>query len=282
MKFKRTFWDQFRGWFSSHKPTSSNAADGIRISEQDRTKIAECEKRLGYRFQDAKLLKVALTHTSGASHRLASNERLEFLGDAILGQVISEWLFCEYPRYLEGELTRIKSVIVSRKTCAKVAEQLALQDVVMVGKGIGAKDSIPKSILSNAFESIVAALYLDGGYDTAQSFILSWLEGEMLDMVSDGVPINYKSLFQQVAQREYKLTPVYELLGERGPDHQKEFHVCAVVGEETFESGWGNSKKEAEQIAALNALKSLGEIDEESMLVVDETSADDKDMKEGS
>ncbi|MEC9096796.1 MAG: putative dsRNA-binding protein, partial [Planctomycetota bacterium] len=97
---------------------------------------------------------------------------------------------------------------------------------------------------------------------------------------SEGLPINYKSLFQQVAQREFKLTPVYKLIAERGPDHQKEFHVCAVVGDNRFESGWGNSKKEAEQLAALHALLSLGEINEESVLSVDETPNDDKDMEE--
>ncbi len=279
MKPKKTFWDQFRGWFSGHKAIDSPDVDGIKVSEQDLVKLASCENAIGYRFKDSKLLKVALTHTSGASHRLASNERLEFLGDAILGQVISEWLFCEYPRYLEGELTRIKSVIVSRKTCAHVAERLEFQDVVFVGKGIGARETIPRSILSNAFESIVAALYLDGGYEAAQAFVLSCLEDEMLAMISEGLPINYKSLFQQVAQREFKLTPIYKLIGERGPDHEKEFHVCAVVGEIKFESGWGNSKKDAEQRAALNALKALGEIDEESMLVLDAISNHDEDMK---
>ena len=279
MKPKKMFWDQFRGWFSGHKSIESPDVDGIQVSEQDLVKLASCEKTIGYRFRDAKLLKVALTHTSGASYRLASNERLEFLGDAILGQVISEWLFCEYPRYLEGELTRIKSVIVSRKVCADVAERLKFQDLVIVGKGIGSRETIPRSILSNAFESLVAALYLDGGYDVAQSFVLGCLKDEMVAMVSEGLPINYKSLFQQVAQREFKLTPVYKLVGERGPDHEKEFHVCAVVGDNNFESGWGNSKKDAEQQAALNALKALGEIEEESMLVLDDLSNYSKDME---
>lgn len=279
MKPKKTFWDQFRGWFSGHKSIESPDVDGIQVSEQDLVKLASCEKTIGYRFRDSKLLKVALTHTSGASYRLASNERLEFLGDAILGQVISEWLFCEYPRYLEGELTRIKSVIVSRKICADVAERLKFQDLVIVGKGIGSREAIPRSILSNAFESLVAALYLDGGYDVAQSFVLGCLKDEMVAMVSEGLPINYKSLFQQVAQREFKLTPVYKLVGERGPDHEKEFQVCAVVGDHKFESGWGNSKKDAEQQAALNALKALGEIEEESMLVLDDLSNHSKDME---
>ncbi|MBA61135.1 MAG: ribonuclease III [Planctomycetaceae bacterium] len=279
MKSKKTFWDQFRGWFIGHKSVESPDVDGIQVSEKDLVKLAACEKTLGYRFKDAKLLKVALTHTSGASYRLASNERLEFLGDAILGQIISEWLFCEFPRYLEGELTRIKSVIVSRKTCANVAENLKLQEMVIVGKGIDTQDPIPRSILSNAFESIVAALYLDGGYEAAQAFVLNCLKEDMLAMVAEGLPINYKSLFQQVSQREFKLTPVYKLIGERGPDHQKEFHVCAVVGDSKFESGWGNSKKEAEQVAALNALMSLGEIDDESMLSVHQTLNDRKEMQ---
>jgi len=279
MKSKKTFWDQFRGWFSGHKSLDSSDVGVIEVSQQDLIKLVACEKMLGYHFNDSKLLKIALTHTSGANHRLESNERLEFLGDAILGQVISEWLFCQYPRYLEGELTRIKSVIVSRKTCAIVAERLKLQDVVIVGKGLGAHETIPRSILSNAFESIVAAVYLDGGYEAAQRFVLDCLKKDMLSMVSEGVPINFKSLFQQVAQREFKQTPVYKLLDEQGPDHQKVFHVCAIVGDRDFDPGWGNSKKEAEQQAALNALKCLGEIDEESLLEVAANTIRSKDVK---
>ena len=122
-----------------------------------------CERRIGYRFSNHSLLLAALTHASGAEHRLASNERLEFLGDAILGAVVCEVLYQQYPEYLEGDLTKIKSVVVSRQTCAKISEALGLNECLILGKGMAQSRRHPPSLMADVFESLVAALYLDGG-----------------------------------------------------------------------------------------------------------------------
>src|SRR5277367_6186209 len=122
-----------------------------------------CERRIGYEFRDKTLLGAALTHASGAQHRLASNERLEFLGDAILGAVVCELLYAQYPEYLEGDLTKIKSIVVSRQTCAKISEALNLQEFLVLGKGMTTHPSVPPSLLADVFESLIAAIYLDGG-----------------------------------------------------------------------------------------------------------------------
>ena len=123
--------------------------------------LARCESRIGYRFQDRELLRAALTHASGADNRLASNERLEFLGDAILGYVVCEVLYERFPNLLEGDLTKIKSVVVSRKTCAKISEALGLLDFLIVGKGMAASAQVPPSLLADVFESLVAAIHFN-------------------------------------------------------------------------------------------------------------------------
>src|SRR6202521_692486 len=133
--------------------------------------MKRCERRIGYEFRDKSLLAAALTHASGAQHRLASNERLEFLGDAILGAVVCELLYCQYPDYLEGDLTKIKSVVVSRQTCAKISEALGLQEFLVLGKGMTTHPNVPPSLLADVFESLLAAIYLDGGYEAARKFI---------------------------------------------------------------------------------------------------------------
>ena len=134
-------------------------------------KMQICQERLGYQFSDSSLLASALTHASGAGHRLESNERMEFLGDAILGMVVCDHLYQAYPQYLEGDLTKIKSVVVSRTTCARISRGMNLQDCLMVGKGMQNTGKLPKSLLADVLESLVAAIYLDGGYVHAAAFI---------------------------------------------------------------------------------------------------------------
>lgn len=219
--------------------------------------LDRCERRLGYQFKDRALLTAALTHASGAQHRLASNERLEFLGDAILGLVICELLFRQFPQYLEGDLTKIKSIVVSRQTCAKVSEALGLQEFLIVGKGMSTSPSVPPSILSDMFESLVAAIYLDGGDAPARQFITSFLGPEVELAAAGELGGNYKSLLQQLAQREHGNTPTYQLVDERGPDHSKCFKIAAAVGGLRYQPAWGRNKKEAEQRAACNALAEL-------------------------
>jgi ribonuclease-3 len=219
--------------------------------------ILRCERRIGYAFTDKSLLLAALTHASGAQHRLASNERLEFLGDAILGAVVCELLFAQFPEFLEGDLTRLKSIVVSRQTCAKISEALGLQEFMLLGKGMTTTPSVPPSLLSDVFESIVAAIYLDGGDAATREFITRYMGPEIELAASGEMGGNFKSLLQQLAQREQGLTPTYLLLDEKGPDHSKCFKVAAQVGRMRYHPAWGRNKKEAEQRAARNALSEL-------------------------
>ncbi len=219
--------------------------------------IAECQQRLGYEFRDPALLVAALTHASGADHRLASNERLEFLGDSILGFIVCEMLYKLFPDSLEGDLTRIKSVVVSRETCSKISEQLQLIDFLIVGKGLSVTRTMPSSVLSDLFESLVAAIYLDGGLEPVRKMVTGFLEPEIDKVASGEQGSNHKSMLQQLAQRDFGVTPTYEVIDETGPDHSKSFRVVAVIAGKTFSPAWGRNKKEAEQRAASNALSEL-------------------------
>jgi len=216
-----------------------------------------CEERIGYRFQDRGLLQAALTHASGADHRLRSNERLEFLGDAILGSVVCKSLYEEFPQSLEGDLTKIKSVVVSRQTCAGVSRALGLEEFLILGKGMATSTSLPSSLLADVFESLVAAIYLDGGDPAAAEFVMRHMAAEIQSAAAGDIGGNYKSLLQQLAQREMNATPTYQLVEEKGPDHSKCFRVAARVGENKYQPAWGRNKKEAEQRAARNALAEL-------------------------
>jgi ribonuclease-3 len=219
--------------------------------------LERCERRIGYTFRDKNLLVAALTHASGAQHRLASNERLEFLGDAILGAVVCELLFVQYPEYLEGDLTKIKSVVVSRQTCAKISEALGLQEFLILGKGMSIHPSVPPSLLADVFESLAAAIYLDGGDPSVRDFIQRYMGPEIELAAAGELGGNYKSLLQQMAQRENGSTPTYHLLDEKGPDHSKCFKISAQIGRTQYLPAWGPNKKEAEQRAARNALAEL-------------------------
>jgi ribonuclease-3 len=226
--------------------------------DRDRTDpLDHCEEVLGYRFKDATFLREALTHASGADHRLVSNERLEFLGDAILGAIVCELLFRKFPEYLEGDLTRIKSVVVSRQTCAKISRKLGFDEFLVLGKGMGSQDETPSSVLADVFESLIGAIYLDGGMEAAKRFILQHIEAEIDLAVGGQGGINYKSNLQQVAQRQFGETPTYLLLDEKGPDHSKCFKISAQIGRQRYAPAWGRNKKDAEQRAAMNALSQL-------------------------
>lgn len=220
-------------------------------------KLAYCQKRIGYQFKNVSLLLEALTHASSASHRLASNERLEFLGDAVLGMVVCDWLYHDFPDYSEGDLTKIKSSVVSRKTCATIAKQLHLERCLIVGRGVTRNRSFPKSLVSDVFEAVVAAIYLDGGFAAASKRLRAWLVDEIREAVDCQHGGNHKSQLQQIAQRDLGETPAYHLLAETGPDHNKSFQVSAVIGKRTFAPAWGRNKKDAEQRAAGNALAEL-------------------------
>jgi ribonuclease-3 len=230
---------------------------GASLDRDLSTLLENCERRIGYFFRDKGLLRSALTHASGAEHRLASNERLEFLGDAILGAVVCEQLYRQYPEFLEGDLTKLKSIVVSRQTCARISEALGMQEFLILGKGMTTSPSVPSSLLADVFESLIAGIYLDGGDAAAREFISRYICPE-IDLAAGGeLGGNYKSLLQQLAQREYGTTPNYQLLDEKGPDHSKCFKISAQIGSQRFQAAWGRNKKEAEQRAARNALSEL-------------------------
>lgn len=226
-------------------------------STRERAILDECQEVIGYRFQKPELLRAALTHTSGANTRAASNERLEFLGDSVLGLVTCEQLFERFPDFQEGDMTKVKSVVVSRKTCARFSEELGLGDFLFLGKGVGNTGEMPSNILADVFESLVAAIFIDGGWDEAKTFILDFIEPEIELVTRDAVSSNAKSQLQTVAQREFGGTPRYLVLDEQGPDHDKCFKVAAEVKDHRFPCAWGRTKKDAELKAAMNALAEI-------------------------
>jgi ribonuclease-3 len=216
------------------------------------------EERLAYSFKDPELLARALTHASVAECRLSSNERLEFLGDSILGVISCRLIFQMYPSLLEGEMTKIKSHVVSRTTCAGMARELGLDRVLLLGKGMRSNHSLPQSLAAGVLESVIAALYLDGGMPPVERLLEPLLIPLIERAATSGHQENFKSVLQQHAQLVLGASPVYVVLDEKGPDHSKCFEVCVEVGGRRFTSCWGASKKQAEQQAALLALQELG------------------------
>lgn len=222
--------------------------------------LTVCETRIGYQFRDRVLLRRCLTHSSSAETRLDSNERLEFLGDSVLGVVICEYLFQNFPEQREGQMTQMKSWLVSRQTCARVARLLNVEDLILVGRGL---QNIPDSILSAVVESLIAGVYFDGGFEAARQFIHTAFREELASCRPEDAE-NFKSQLQEITQREMGKTPEYILLEETGPDHAREFCIAARVGDSLFESGRGRTKKEAEQQAAQNAVAALQRLSAES------------------
>ncbi len=218
-------------------------------------KLTQCQSAIGYKFRDAKLLETALTHTSGAATPTDSNERMEFLGDSILGLVITEKLYRTFPDLREGPLSIIKGSVVSRRTCARIAHTLGLSDYVILGKGFAV---IPESILANAIESVIAAIYLDGGYGAAERFVEAVFHDDFETASRALDSDNHKSELQTLTQHAPDAPrPVYHLLDEQGPEHRKCFKVQAQIGGRYFQAAWGNTKKAAEQKAAENAVAEL-------------------------
>ncbi len=223
--------------------------------------LKQCQDIIGYHFADEELLAMALTHSSACERRVDSNERLEFLGDAVLDIVICAELFRRFPEYLEGDLTILKSAVVSGRSCARVARKLELQAFLRVGKGITERREVPDSLSAAMLEAIIGAIYLDGGLERAREFVLSHFEPLIKLVSEDQYHRDYKSLLQQHAQSELGVVLSYELLDEKGPDHAKAFEigVSMVIEGKTrrFTPAWGISKKEAEQKAARIALEEL-------------------------
>ncbi|MCZ6571990.1 MAG: ribonuclease III [Planctomycetota bacterium] len=227
--------------------------------EQDR--IADLEVLLGFTFRDKSYLLNALSHSSIKSEEVPSNERMEFLGDAVLGLILSEALYRRFPNEDEGVLTRIKSHAVSRATLERIAAAMALDRFILVGKGVR-KRAIPSSLLGNMFEALVGAIYLDSGLAAVRKFILRHLQVVVNEIVEDRAEKNYKSTLQQYCQREQGTVPVYKVMHESGSAHSRTFEVIAKMHSKEWGRAKAGSKKEAEQGAARAALIHLKAIDE--------------------
>ena len=221
------------------------------------------EKSIGVSFKDKSLLKQAFTHRSyineNRSAGLEHNERLEFLGDAVLQLVITDFLYKKFGEKPEGELTAIRSALVNADTCASVAQKLGANDFLLLSKG-EAKDAgrARQYILANTLEALIGAIYMDQGYEEAKKFVIQNIAPLTEDIVERGAWIDAKSLFQTKAQEIAGATPMYKTTGESGPDHDKHFTVAVFVGDERYGVGEGQSKQDAEQAAARNALKTKG------------------------
>ncbi|MBQ5734358.1 MAG: ribonuclease III [Lachnospiraceae bacterium] len=226
-------------------------------------RIEEFEKIIGYSFRNKSLISEALTHSSYANeHRLnymSNNERLEFLGDAVLEISISEYLYNRYPDEPEGYLTKMRASIVCEPTLALCSKDIRLGEFLLLGKGeelTGGRER--KSITSDAFEAVIGAIYLDGGFANAKEFIDKFI---LADIKDKQLFYDSKTILQEIVQAKGDKNLVYKLVGENGPDHNKQFEVNAMLGDEIVGKGIGRTKKAAEQEAAYNAIMTINKKD---------------------
>ncbi len=231
-------------------------------NQDEDNRLDELEKTIGYRFNDRKKLKMALTHSSYANERknegLSSNERLEFLGDSVLNIITSDHIYRNHPELPEGEMTKTRAVIVCESSLMKCAQKIKLGDYLYLGKGeenTGGRNRT--SILSDAFEALIGAIYLDGGIDKAGQFILSAMEDIHRNIKSKNVFRDYKTQFQEIMQKQSEQQISYRIIDEKGPDHDKVFISELLVGNKPYGTGEGRTKKEAEQNAAKAAIESI-------------------------
>jgi ribonuclease-3 len=250
--------DEARRIIDAHRTELQNG-QLVRLRDEFETLQAAA----GYRFRDRGLLEHAMTHTSraneDASGGVMDNESLEFLGDAVLGFVVADLLFREFPEYDEGEKSKMKAILVSTATLARVAERLGLGDHLLLGRGEEKTGGRRKqALLADGCEALIAALYLDGGIEQARAFIVRELGSFVEQLRRDGVSAqDYKSALQELVQGRNRPLPEYRVVGAIGPDHQKLFDVEVLVAGEPLARATGPSKKEAEQEAARIALSRL-------------------------
>ncbi len=232
------------------------------MDEQRVQKLKELEGALGYRFTDIGLLESALTHRSFVNENpvlaVKDNERLEFLGDAVLELTITDILMRIFPDYTEGQLSKLRASVVNEQPLAELARRFRLGEFLLLGRGEESSGGRTKaSLLANAFESIIAAMFLDSGFDRTAAFI----GGLFSPLITEGAPTavyhDYKTTVQEVCQVRFRDVPRYVLVSETGPDHDKRFQTSLVIGERVIATGTGRNKKEAEQQAAKAAMEVL-------------------------
>jgi len=226
--------------------------------------IADLEQRIGYRFRDLGLLEHALTHKSkaheDATGGVVDNESLEFLGDAVLGFVVADLLYREFPHFQEGQKSKAKAALVSTAALAELAQRIGLGAYLLLGRGEEKTGGRQKqALLADGCEAVIAAVYLDGGVAAARDFILGELRDEIEHVRSPDFLRDFKSALQERLQADGRPLPEYEVTAERGPDHDKRFHVTVRVSGVVLADSEGRTKKEAEQLAARHALAALNQ-----------------------
>jgi ribonuclease III len=224
----------------------------------------EIEVRLGYSFKNRELLALAFVHCSFFNENRECtrqhNERLEFLGDSVLGIIISEYLYERFPHHPEGDLSHLRAQLVESTACAAFVEKLAIAPYLLLGKGERRGDGRGReTILGDLFEALIGAIYLDGGLDVVKLFFFNHFQ-EDVERILKSPLRNWKAELQDYSQKRYQKPPRYQVVKETGPDHSKCFHVVAIVGEHSLGEGVGCSKKEAEQAAAEVTLQKLGDL----------------------
>lgn len=241
-----SFWERLTQLFSDRSKSITQLAGQV-------------QQITGYAFRDPQLLQLALTHRSAVASDSGaqSNERLEFLGDSVLGLVIADQLFLDHPEQSEGDLTKTKAMLVNEVTLAAIAREINLHLCVALSpEELKAGGQERASIVSDAFEAVIGAIYRDGGYDAARDVVMRLIYTRKDRITTDASQRNYKGELLELVQARGEGMPRYEVVMERGPDHAKEFHVIVVVGGQKVGNGVGTSKKEAEQKAASIALES--------------------------
>jgi ribonuclease III len=227
-------------------------------NEMDTVNIPELENIIGVKFNNTEIITLAFTHKSYAIEKglKVDNERLEFLGDSVLSLIVSNYLYKLFSNADEGYLSKIRSKIISKEKCNFWAQKISLGNYLLLGKGEEVSNGrMKKSNLANCFEAFLGAVYLDCGYEITEKFFLNMLIAESLDDLQE----DYKSVLQEIIQKKHKLIPKYKVIKERGPQHSKIFFTEVLIKNEVVGSGEGNTKKEAEQMAAKDALKNISE-----------------------
>lgn len=225
--------------------------------------LNEIQTKIGYKFRNIELLNWALTHSSYANEhkrfKITYNERLEFLGDSVLGLIVSDYIFTKYSNYPEGDLTKLRATVVCEPSLSYVAKQINLGKYMLLGKGeevTGGRERV--SILADAFEALIGSIYIDGKFNNAKVFVLRY----MTDIIKNAVNgrelfIDYKTQLQEILQKKVKSKIEYKVVSEEGPDHNKIFYTEVLVKSNVLGKGFGRSKKEAEQNAAKIALERM-------------------------
>lgn len=221
--------------------------------------ISDFEKKIGLEFKNKDLLELAFTHRSFLNENRDKvkehNERIEFLGDAVLELIVTEMLYVKFPGMKEGEMTAIRSALVNTDALSKQASKLGMEDYLKMSKGEEASEKGRWHILANTFESVIGAVYLDFGYETTRKFLEMNLFPYLGEILEDNLHRDPKSFFQEMAQEKNGITPEYKTVEEIGPEHDREYVAAAYIGKELVAKGKGSSKKNAEIAAAANALK---------------------------